>query len=526
MAAAAWLSDGKAPLEAPIAEGYHGLQEYSAHGSGLEYGYGSPSANAITMAYREGYVQSALLATEAALQRATRRLVQPLESFETQGVFVFNGLGAPRDAPVTVEFPREAPQRYRVIDPETERELPSHHEGYTLRFVVPDLPALGYRRLRLEPRGEGQVETSLALGASTIENAAFRLRLDPETGAVASLVQKGTGRELIRQGAALPFGVPARSVFGDPGGLVPLAEGAVRITAHDERPVRVRLEVERPGDVVSRVTYALWEGMDRVEVEASVDLEALAPVTATETYGLPFPLALDDPTTHLGLLGGFADPSRDLFEGVLRDAHALRQSLALSDARGTVSWAAADSRVVRLYAPEGEPSPTVVAVLANHFPEAWNRNEENVGVWPLRFALTYREGAFDPAFSDLFGRDLAQPPLAYPTWLTAGETARSFLDLDGDLVHLMAFQATGDGLLVRLRSPDGERSARVRLSIPGRPLEAADRVTFLGSAPQPLPVEDGGVSVTLGAHAITTLRLRLTGARAAGALSHSAPSTP
>jgi hypothetical protein len=90
----------------------------------------------------------------------------------------------------------------------------------------------------------------------------------------------------------------------------------------------------------------------------------------------------------------------------------------------------------------------------------------------------------------------------------------------------MAFQATGDGLLVRLRNPDGERPARVRVSIPGRPVETADRVTFLGSDPHPLPVEDGGVSVTLGANAITTLRLRLTGASAAGALSHSAPSTP
>jgi hypothetical protein len=247
MAAAAWLSDGKAPLEAPIAEGYHGIKQYSAHGSGLEYAYGSPSANVITMAYREGYVQSALLATEAALQRATRRLVQPLESFETQGVFVFNGLGAPRDAPVTVEFPREAPQRYRVVDPETEQELPSHHEGYTLRFVVPGspcprVPAAPPRaprgrpgRVLAHPRREHHRERLLPAHPRPRDRGPS----EPRAQGHWARARPPGGRPPLR-------GAGAVGVRG-PRGLVPLAEGAVRITAHDERPVRVRLEVERAG---------------------------------------------------------------------------------------------------------------------------------------------------------------------------------------------------------------------------------------------------------------------------------------
>src|SRR5690606_869453 len=134
MSTAAWLEDGLAPLTPLVDEAYHHLLQYSAHGSGLEYGYGGPDENAVTMAYREGYVQNAVLATEAALQRATQRLVVPMEAFETEALFVVNATGARRDAPVTVEFAHDA-ARYRVVDPATGAELPSRADGFDLHFV-------------------------------------------------------------------------------------------------------------------------------------------------------------------------------------------------------------------------------------------------------------------------------------------------------------------------------------------------------------------------------------------------------
>ncbi len=520
MSTAAWLSDGRAPLQPLVDEAYHHLLQYSAHGSGLEHGYGGPDENAITAAYREGYVQDAVLATEAVLQRATQRLAHPMESFETEAVFVFNGLGVARDAPVEVEFADDA-ARYRVVDGATGAELPSFPDGTHLRFVARDLPAVGYKKLRLEARGETP-PTGLQAGASTIENAFYRLTVDPATGAVSSLIDKRTGTELVRTGAALPFGLPVRGVLDDPAGLAPLPTDGVTVAVQDERPARLRLVVSYPGAVVPRVAYTLWEDLARVEVEAAVDLEALAPVEVTEEYGLAFPFALDAPAAHLGLLGGFVDPERDRFEAITHDAFSLRQSLALSDDERTVSWAAADSRVVKLREVEGEVGPTVVAVLANHFPPTWNRNEENEGVWPLRFAFTHRPGGFDAAFTDGFGRAFAQPPVVYPTWLTAAEPARSFLALGGDAVHLLAFQPDADGVLVRLQNPRPDAGADVRVGVPGRVVTAAERVTFLGEDPAPVPLDGGAATVRLGANELVTLRLRLGTERA----SRSTPTHP
>jgi hypothetical protein len=410
--------------------------------------------------------------------------------------------------PVTVEFPSDA-AGYHVEDPMTGAVLPSYADGFDLHFVARGLPGVGYTKYRLEPRtadASGAAPSDLHLDGTTIENTFFRLTVDPATGHLTSAVHKATGRELVRADAALPFGAPIRAVFGDPAFAV--LPGGARVAVVDERPARLRLAVERPGAVVSRVTYTLWENLDRVDVEADVDLEALGPTELAEEYGLAFPFDAEAPEAHLGVLGGFIGPDRDRAAIPPHDAFALRQSLALTDADGTVSWAASDSRVARPRTVAGEAEPTVVAVLANHFPPEWNRNEENEGVWPLRFAFTHRPGTFDGAFTDTFGRDLAQPVAAYPTWLTAAEPVRSFLTLDGDPVHLLSFQPGEDGaVVVRLRNPDPAAEAAVRVALPRRALRAAERVTFVGEDAEPLVIDGGGVFVRLQPNGITTLRL-------------------
>jgi hypothetical protein len=130
---------------------------------------------------------------------------------------------------------------------------------------------------------------------------------------------------------------------------------------------------------------------------------------------------------------------------------------------------------------------------------------------PLRFALTYLAGGFDAAFADGFGRDVAQPPVVYHTWLTADEPVRTFLDLEGDSVHLLAFQPDDDGVLVRLQNPRTDTPAHVRLAVPGRALAGAERTTFLGASPEPLPLEGEAVPLSLGPSEMITVRLRLDG---------------
>ena len=75
MATLSWMLDSRhEPLTTEIEAVYDNLLHFGGHGSGLEYGYGSPKDNLTTMAFREHYVERAVLGTVDVLERATYRL--------------------------------------------------------------------------------------------------------------------------------------------------------------------------------------------------------------------------------------------------------------------------------------------------------------------------------------------------------------------------------------------------------------------------------------------------------------------
>src|SRR5690606_12356056 len=177
------------------------------------------------------------------------------------------------------------------------------------------------------------------------------------------------------------------------------------------------------------------------------------------------------------VLGGFLDPASDRFEGVGHDAHSIRRSAVLFDGRRSVSWAAVDTRVVRWRETEG--APVLIATLVNNFPEHWNRWEERAGTWPLRFRLTSRPGGFDPAFTSRFGHEAAAEPVVSPTWLRTADPVRSYVEVEGETVVLLALKpgADGESVLLRLMNTDPERPARAAVSSPLFEPAAAWRVS-------------------------------------------------
>ncbi|RPI66946.1 MAG: hypothetical protein EHM47_15670, partial [Ignavibacteriales bacterium] len=117
LAALTWLIDkNKNPLTDIVDEAYQSLLSFSGHGSGLEYGYGSPADNLITMEYREDYIHNAYLKADEILRRSIYRISKPEESFEGEGIIVFNTLSWNRNVPVEIQFPFETSPRYEIID--------------------------------------------------------------------------------------------------------------------------------------------------------------------------------------------------------------------------------------------------------------------------------------------------------------------------------------------------------------------------------------------------------------------------
>jgi alpha-mannosidase len=118
----------------------------------LEFGYGSPEENDITLKYRETYVQEPYMAVQEQLQRAVQRFAKPEESFEGEAILVFNSLSWERDAVVEFQFPEIVLQQYRVIDLATNEIIPAYRNGYRQYFVARNLPSLGYKKIFCRPQ--------------------------------------------------------------------------------------------------------------------------------------------------------------------------------------------------------------------------------------------------------------------------------------------------------------------------------------------------------------------------------------
>jgi alpha-mannosidase len=123
------------------------------------------------------------------------------------GSVVFNTGSQPRDGFFNFELGSDE----ALLDPVTNQLLPCGilraYQGYVeVRCWVKNVPALGYRFYRTVkgkvPAGE---KVRLESPTSTIEGRYYRLQLDPKTGAVAHLIDKENGTDLVnaRSGYAL-----------------------------------------------------------------------------------------------------------------------------------------------------------------------------------------------------------------------------------------------------------------------------------------------------------------------------------
>lgn len=469
MSTLSWLLDQKHdPLSDIIDSAYDNLLHFSGQGSGLEYGYGSPKDNLTTMAYREQYVQDALLATTEVLERATYRLSAREESFEGEGLYVFNALNWSRDAPVEVEFPRENTHQYRVIDLNSNMDIPSHYSGYTLRFVARDLPPMGYKKVRLERTINHQSDLGEALQTHdcTIANTYYRIGGDCQTGRITHIIDLKGGKTLIDSNLQTPFGSPLRadSLFSLSFETMDVDE--VKMYVRDERPARLVLVAEREDHLFAQSEYILWENLDRIDVQHKVNLELLTSPSQIEEYSVAFPFAISNQEAAVEVLGGFLDAQTDRFPGIEHDAFAPRRSIAIHNDTQTISWAAIDSRVVRLRKETSGDRITIYANLVNNFPENWNRWEPNEGTLDFRFSFTSDEISLQPAATSRFGWEINTPPLARYTWLRSIPAQESFITVNGHQVVLLSLKPMSDrnGVVLRLMNMDPETSAEAQIS--------------------------------------------------------------
>ncbi len=155
----------------------------------------------------------------------------------------------------------------------------------TVAFLARNVPALGYRTYRVVPSATPLAEAGWqAIATTAIENDVYSLTVDPERGgAIASLVDKRTGKDLIRSGRVanelLAYReYPNHPIFGEgPWHLTPDGRSSssvdypVEITA-EESAIGRRIRLDGPFEECRRSQeIVLWDGLDRVELATRLD---------------------------------------------------------------------------------------------------------------------------------------------------------------------------------------------------------------------------------------------------------------
>lgn len=462
---------------------------------------------------------------------------------------VHNPLPWTRDGEVTVAWPGPLPA---WVGTPGGAPVPTTARDGEVTFVAHDVPPNGYVTY-VPAREGGRAASGLSAdtGRCVIESRYFRARLDPDRGAIQSLVDKRTRRELVDRSSPYGLGqslyerfdrsqvdayLAAYTVGGGGGALdfgkpsLPSPEGApyeARTVAGSQLstelfPDRAEATLRTPAGrglpygVSLRVTLPA----DRAEVRLEVAVEGKPLEPWPEAGWMCLPLRIDEPRYLLGRVGSLTNPARDLISGSNHHLFWLNTGLTVTEPSGRgVGVCPVDHPLVALGEPgcwryDREYEPPRPTVFVNLFNNQWSTDFRlwSGGSWTSRVTLWAVDGP-DPE------QGLITPSLEarYPLVATAldapsggAPATRAGLGLSRGGVQVTAFgpNPDGPGTILRLWELAG-RGGPCLVSLPeGIRVEAVRPVDLRGRAVgRAVAVRDGRFRVHLRPFGPTSLVL-------------------
>jgi hypothetical protein len=459
------LNENNLSFSKEIENIYESMMYFSGHGSGLEYGYGSPEDNKLAVEYREDYVQSSYLGTKELLEKGIYRLVKAEESFEGPGVVVFNPLSWQHDQVITVNFPKERKLNYSVKDLSTNKILPSTWSGHSLIFIADSLPSFGFKKYRLfeSASAESNADIILREEEANIENEYYRIIVDWQSKKVKNIISKSNSKDIIDHSNQLGFNIPLVERFQIGENFFSIDTVQSECEVINKSPAYEELKITRKNHLFEETKYTLYKGINRIEITQKLNLSYLNQTNTIEEYGVALPVNINPQNYKVELLGGFADPSQDIMEGNQSDAFSIRRVVAVHSDDESIYIALKDSRVVKLIGSE-DGDKTLLLSLFNNFPEDWNRNELNEGVLELSYSIMYDNTALNYSKATRFGWEVNTDPVIRNSWFRSMPATESYLNIDNPNIILLTIKSKNDDYQLQLAnvSPKIEESCNIK----------------------------------------------------------------
>lgn len=257
-------------------------------------------------------------------------------------------------------------QIYGLKDLDTGEIIPVFNDYNLVSFGAKNVPSMGYKTYipMVEPI---EKKSSLVINKNenVLENAYFKLQINPATGALFSLYDKQAGKELVAQNSEEGFAQYHYEQFGQealdsynkayvkPGseGWANQEMGRPSVPFKKNRSykgINEKIAFLDMGNAVRAtvfgkvktldpqqylLTYTLHENSPFVEIVWGIN--GKRPNSLPEAGWLSFPFALKSPEYRLNRIGGIVDPQRELIKGTNHDYVFLNTSMAMFDSKGS-----------------------------------------------------------------------------------------------------------------------------------------------------------------------------------------------
>jgi len=359
----------------------------------------------------------------------------------------------------------DAPKSFAAVKDDSGKPVPSQRMASgKLAFLAGNVPPFGARRYTIgegKPAGGG-LWTQVTAQGTSLTNELISLKIDPKTGAVASLKHKAIGAELVdssgKQGINDYLYILGRNAARGHNRIT----GPVRITIEDPGPLVATLLVESAAPGCKKLTrrIRLAAGCDYVAFINVVDkLKQRKP----EGVYFAFPLKIPKGISHIDIPWAVIRPETDQMKGANRNYYCVQRWVDISNADYGATWVTVDAPMLQFHPikltpawgtaawrDKIEPGQTFYSwVMNNHWETNYKAYQE--GKITFRYILRPHAGGYDQVNAQKFARSIHQPLLPVEAD-PLRPVIKSMLTVTGDGVVVTSVKPSRDGkaLMVRL----------------------------------------------------------------------------
>lgn len=549
----AFLAGNESSQKQDIDTAYDNMLLYDEHTWGRAYQIGH--GQDFSWSEKALYAYRAAALTDSVLSRSADKLAG-LVSLEQEGqhIVVFNSLSFVR-TDVAILQGLQIDKSFDLIDMQTGEAEPyqivklrnaqspvphaagryargqfDERELFSLVFVADNVPSMGYKTYRIVPTDEEKSgDSSVLVGEASIENQFFKVTLDPQTGAIASIYDKGLSRELVDKDA--DHGLNQLVVRWSESCKIETSAQA-KICAGESGPVYSSLMVSSiaPGCPQLTQEIMLYDKIKRIDLANRV-LKDSTP--AMEVY-FAFPFKMDNPDFRFEGSNSVIKPLRDQFPGSNSNYYSVQHWADVSDGEVGISLSPIDSHLLEFgglwpcyvsqahhgVTPQGFGADFIGSddlkdghmysfAIDSNFRTNFKATQQ--GDMLFRYSIATHTGNWESGEPRNFGWSKGNPFV--PVVVEGKNNGKlpdyaSFCQIDKSNVLLLALKEAedGDGFIIRLIETEG-KAVDATVTIPSIKIEQAYLTNLVEKNVDEIFAGEHSIAVSIGSFGIATIRI-------------------